>query len=91
MRSILTTFVIAAVLTCGVAKSPLIAQVAQREVIEGIGEASDGDTIIVGNSKIRLVGIDAPELAQKCKNNSGNAYAEFQREVQHDRPIPSPL
>ena len=74
MRSILTTFVIAALLTCGAAKTPLIAQVAQRAAIEGIGDASDGDTIIVGNSKIRLVGIDAPELAQVCKIYAGNAY-----------------
>jgi hypothetical protein len=34
-------------LTCGAATSPLIAQVAQRDAIEGIGEAWDGDSIIV--------------------------------------------
>jgi len=73
MPSILTIFVIA-VFLMGDAARPLIAQVAQRQVIEGTGEASDGDTIIVGNKKIRLVGIDAPELAQVCKNKSGNEY-----------------
>jgi endonuclease YncB( thermonuclease family) len=54
--------------------SPLIAQVAQREAIQGIGEAKDGDTIQVGNTTIRLVGIDAPELGQLCQNKSGNSY-----------------
>jgi endonuclease YncB( thermonuclease family) len=54
--------------------SPLIAQVAQRGAIQGIGEAKDGDTIQVGNTTIRLVGIDAPELGQVCQNKSGNSY-----------------
>ena len=30
----------------------------------------DGDTIHIGKTKIRLHGIDAPEMKQTCRNNS---------------------
>ena len=56
------------------ATSPLLAQFAQRKAIQGIGEVKDGDTVKVGNTEIRLVGIDAPELGQLCQNKLGNSY-----------------
>ena len=31
---------------------------------------TDGDSIKIGNSRIRLQGIDAPELKQKCKKKN---------------------
>ena len=34
----------------------------------------DGDTIKIGNYKIRLHGIDTPEMKQKCKNSLGVDY-----------------
>ena len=34
--------------------------------ISGIAAASDGDTLRIGAVKVRLFGIDAPELAQMC-------------------------
>ncbi|MBZ6076458.1 thermonuclease family protein [Microvirga puerhi] len=37
-----------------------------ERVISGHAFAIDGDTIRIGNSKIRLKGIDAPELTQSC-------------------------
>jgi endonuclease YncB( thermonuclease family) len=37
--------------------------------IKGFVIISDGDTIKVNGSKIRLYGIDAPELKQKCYSN----------------------
>ena len=37
------------------------------EKIEGIPKVTDGDTIKIDNKKIRLYGIDAPEINQKCK------------------------
>ena len=35
--------------------------------IGGIAKVIDGDTIIIDKKKIRLFGIDAPELSQYCK------------------------
>ena len=35
----------------------------------------DGDTIKIGKEKIRLFGIDAPEIKQLCKNKNNNHYA----------------
>ena len=37
------------------------------KTIIGIGLAIDGDTIHIGESKIRLHAIDAPEIKQTCK------------------------
>ena len=36
---------------------------------------TDGDTIKMGNEKIRLFGIDAPEMKQLCKDKYNNPYA----------------
>ena len=35
--------------------------------VEGFAKVIDGDTIIVDKKKIRLLGIDAPELDQHCR------------------------
>ena len=37
------------------------------KIISGIAKVSDGDTIRIDEKKIRLFGIDAPELNQKCQ------------------------
>ncbi len=37
--------------------------------IIGIPKVVDGDTIYINSYKIRLEGIDAPEMKQKCKRN----------------------
>ena len=37
--------------------------------------AVDGDTLHAGAERIRLVGIDAPEKAQTCRDARGQAYA----------------
>lgn len=42
--------------------------------ISGVAQISDGDTVVVGRSKIRLVGIDAPETDQVCVGSSGATY-----------------
>jgi endonuclease YncB( thermonuclease family) len=49
--------------------SPATAQ----ERISGIGRAADGDTLTVGADRVRLFGIDAPELHQTC-DRSGQAW-----------------
>jgi endonuclease YncB( thermonuclease family) len=36
--------------------------------------AVDGDTLHAGSERIRLVGIDAPEAAQTCRNARGQTY-----------------
>ncbi len=35
---------------------------------------TDGDTIKIGKEKIRLFGIDAPEIKQVCKNKNNDPY-----------------
>jgi len=35
---------------------------------------SDADTLKIWNQSIRLLGIDAPEYAQTCKNANGREY-----------------
>ena len=37
------------------------------KIISGVAKVIDGDTIKIDNKKIRLMGIDAPENKQKCK------------------------
>ena len=39
------------------------------EDLIGFTKIIDGDTININNKKIRLHGIDAPELKQKCKKD----------------------
>ena len=36
------------------------------EIIKGKAKVIDGDTIHIGKNKIRLHGIDAPEINQNC-------------------------
>ena len=36
---------------------------------------SDGDSIRIGKLRIRIHGIDAPELRQQCEDARGRAYA----------------
>ena len=38
----------------------------KQEVLVGIPKVTDGDTIRIGNTRIRLHGIDAPEAKQTC-------------------------
>lgn len=41
--------------------------------IAGAATAADGDSLVVGGKRVRLFGIDAPELAQSC-TNQGTAW-----------------
>jgi len=43
--------------------------------IRGIPQIVDGDTVYIGNEKIRLSGIDAPETDQICLDAQGQAFA----------------
>ena len=43
------------------------AQILNSAEINGIPKIIDGDTVHINTKKIRLEGIDAPEMKQKCK------------------------
>ena len=38
------------------------------KIVSGLAIVTDGDSLKIDNNKIRLVGIDAPELKQTCQN-----------------------
>lgn len=42
--------------------------------LSGAGRASDGDSLRLGDDRIRLLGLDAPELAQDCAYADGRAW-----------------
>lgn len=42
--------------------------------LDGIAKVVDGDTIIVNDKRIRLIGIDAPEMKQECLDGDNNKY-----------------
>jgi endonuclease YncB( thermonuclease family) len=46
---------------------------AQKE-LTGLARIVDGDTIWIGMTKIRLHGIDAPEMRQECVGRDGASY-----------------
>ncbi len=43
--------------------------------IAGFAEAIDGDSLQISGVEIRLIGLDAPELAQWCQTRAGRDYA----------------
>ena len=42
-------------------------QITSASEISGVAKIIDGDTISINNKKLRLEGIDAPEMRQTCK------------------------
>ncbi len=42
--------------------------------LEGRAQVTDGDTIRIGETRIRLKGVDAPEMEQRC-SRGGRSYA----------------
>ena len=48
---------------------------ASKDDLAGRADIIDGDSIEIGGAKIRLYGIDAPELGQDCLDRSGATYA----------------
>ena len=61
-RGILSLF-----LAVGIAGGANLMLTPSDKTIEGRGIATDGDSIRIDNLKIRLKGIDAPELEQTCQ------------------------
>jgi endonuclease YncB( thermonuclease family) len=58
-------------LTCILALAPAAAALAE---IRGPAQVMDGDTFDIGVIRIRLHGVDAPELAQRCASPSGGEW-----------------
>ena len=52
----------------------LLPALAQAADITGVPKIREGDHIQIGNTRIRLGGIDAPSVDQLCLNNSGERW-----------------
>jgi endonuclease YncB( thermonuclease family) len=52
----------------------LLPALASAADITGIPKIRDGDQIMIGNTRIRLGGIDAPSSDQLCLNNNGERW-----------------
>ncbi|MCE2920360.1 MAG: thermonuclease family protein [bacterium] len=63
-----------ALLAVGIA-APAEAKRMDPVLLQGEARAIDGDTLQVGDTRLRLHGIDAPELRQTCEDSSGEAWA----------------
>ena len=46
-----------------------VCQTSYAQSLSGEASAADGDSLVVGGKRVRLFGIDAPELAQTCGTN----------------------
>ena len=63
-----------ALLAVGVA-APAEAKRVDPVLLEGEARAIDGDTLQLGDMRLRLHGIDAPELRQTCENAAGAIWS----------------
>jgi len=63
-----------ALLAVGVA-APAEAKRMDPALLQGEARAIDGDTLQLGDTRLRLHGIDAPELRQTCEDSSGEVWA----------------
>jgi endonuclease YncB( thermonuclease family) len=52
----------------------LLPAMAQAADIAGVPKIREGDQILIGSSRIRLGGIDAPSVDQLCLNNTGERW-----------------
>lgn len=43
----------------------------QGEQMQGVAHVVDGDTLVIAATRIRLAGIDAPEIGQSCVRDGG--------------------
>jgi len=52
----------------------LLPTLAQAADITGSAKVREGDAVLIGNTRIRLGGIDAPSVDQLCLNNKGERW-----------------
>ena len=64
-----------ALLVLGLAATPVAAKRVEPVLLQGEARAIDGDTLQVGEIRLRLHGVDAPELRQICEDSAGDAWA----------------
>jgi endonuclease YncB( thermonuclease family) len=73
-----TAFLVGALFLCWHAPRRTNAWAARDDVepaiITGLGRVVDGDTLDVGHTRVRLEGIDAPEIAQTCQTAMGETW-----------------
>ena len=56
--------------------------------LDGPARVVDGDTIRIGQERVRLYGIDAPELNQQCGSQAcGRMAADALRKIIDDQPL----
>jgi endonuclease YncB( thermonuclease family) len=76
-RGLLKPYVLMALLV-GIVAGAMIAFVGKKafaaDAISGIAAVSDGDTVVINGTRIRLHGIDAPEAAQTCMGPRGGSW-----------------
>lgn len=73
-RIALTASLLAAALMAACSHDPKNADAPVTAGIQGVASVIDGDTIEIHGNRIRLNGIDAPESAQLCTNQTGAAW-----------------
>lgn len=54
----------------------LLAAPAVADIVTGRAYITDGDTIRIGDTRVRLFGLDAPERAQQCERDGSATAAE---------------
>src|SRR3954447_19247549 len=52
----------------------LLPAIAQAADITGVAKVREGDQVQIGNTRIRLGGIDAPSVDQLCLNSKGERW-----------------
>jgi endonuclease YncB( thermonuclease family) len=52
----------------------LLPALAEAADVTGVPKIREGDNIQIGNTRIRLGGIDAPSVDQLCLNNNGERW-----------------
>lgn len=52
----------------------LLPSIATAADISGVPKIRDGDQVVIGSTRIRLAGIDAPSLDQLCLNTKGERW-----------------
>lgn len=65
LGDLFTTLALIGLLAMVVARMP---PMRPAETLQGVVRVADGDSLMLGAVRIRLQGIDAPELAQTCEN-----------------------
>ena len=69
----------------------VLSALAMQAALSGVAHVVDGDTLTVGGARVRLSGVDAPELAQRCGSGKvqacGGTAASWLRERVEGRRV----